>query len=201
MASTNDWQEKARDKAKRRAHNRRRGPSMGLLVSVVVFVVAIGAAIALSRSGGGAAAATPGATDALKAIGGTNAMGFPYVETPGSASGAASAGGVEVDGANWTMGQVPLDIAVVPAWTLRNTGTTPVSLGKPQAEVRKGCCPGPLVLGADTLAPGESTTLTFELSMHPGMDGWHDMGVTVPVTGADGSAQSLALSVTGDFRN
>lgn len=201
MASSDDWQEKARQKAKRRAHNRGRGPSIGLVVSVVVVVVAVGAALALSRSGGGAAAATPEATGALKVIGGTNAMGFPYVETPGSASGAASAGIVEVDGANWTMGQVPLDVAVLPSWTLRNTGSTLVTLGKPQAEVRKGCCPGPLVLGANTLAPGESTTLTFELSMHPGMDGWHDMGVTVPVTGADGAAQTLALSVTGDFRN
>jgi hypothetical protein len=36
--------------------------------------------------------------------------------------------------------------------------------------------------------------------MSEGMDGWHDMGVYVPVEGA-ASSEVLALSVTGDFRN
>jgi hypothetical protein len=36
--------------------------------------------------------------------------------------------------------------------------------------------------------------------MHEGMDGWHDMGVFVPIEG--GSEQGwLELSVTGDFRD
>jgi hypothetical protein len=91
-------------------------------------------------------------------------------------------------------------------WTSRsrrsditNTGSTEVTLGEPQAEVRAGCCPGPFALGADKLAPGESTVLTFELAMHEGMDGWHDMGVSVPI---EGSEQGwLELGVTGDFRN
>jgi hypothetical protein len=41
--------------------------------------------------------------------------------------------------------------------------------------------------------------VTFELAMHPGMDGWHDIGVTVPVTSSDGRQGSLELGVTGDF--
>jgi hypothetical protein len=42
--------------------------------------------------------------------------------------------------------------------------------------------------------------LTFELAMHEGMDGWHDMGLYVPVRTANGD-QWLELNVTGDFRN
>ena len=49
-----------------------------------------------------------------------------------------------------------------------------------------GLLPGALRLSTTTLAPGGEATLTFELSMHEGMDGYHDMGVYVPVTGPDG---------------
>ncbi|WP_370325127.1 hypothetical protein, partial [Euzebya sp.] len=61
------------------------------------------------------------------------------------------------------------------------------------------CCPGPLTLDTTALAPGETTTLTFELSMHPGMDGPHDLAVHVPITTADGTEQ-LTVDVVGDFR-
>jgi hypothetical protein len=50
------------------------------------------------------------------------------------------------------------------------------------------------------LAPGESTVLTFELAMHPGMDGWHDMGVYVPIEAPSG-VETLILAVSGDFRS
>jgi hypothetical protein len=36
--------------------------------------------------------------------------------------------------------------------------------------------------------------------MHPGMDGWHDIGVSVPVTTSMGQ-QMLNLGVTGDFHD
>jgi hypothetical protein len=187
--------------------NRRRGGvNTGLVVSLAVFVVAILAVAFGMGSGGGDDAAQPtgsqetGTIAGLPATGEVSAMGVPVVEVPGSASGSASAGDVTVEGANWTMGQVPLDVAVRPYWTLTNTGKEPVTLGEPQAEVRAGCCPGSFAMDAATLAPGESTDLTFELAMHEGMDGWHDMGVYVPVEGAGGKAV-LALAVTGDFRN
>ena len=105
-----------------------------------------------------------------------------------------------MQGADWEMGQVPLNIAVRPFWTLTNTGATKVTLGEPEAEIRAGCCPGPFELSTTTLAPGESTVLTFELAMHEGMDGWHDMGVHVPIQGAN-NQELLELNVTGDFRN
>jgi hypothetical protein len=36
--------------------------------------------------------------------------------------------------------------------------------------------------------------------MHSGMDGWHDMGVYVPIEGSNGAA-TLILGVAGDFRD
>jgi hypothetical protein len=178
--------------------------TIGVVVSIVVFVVAI-AGIFLLRGGSsstslgaGSAGTRAAGTSGLQPIGGTNSMGFPYVSTPGSATGTVTADGVKVDGANWDLGHVPLSVAVLPEWTLTNTGSQPVTLGQPQARIRQGCCPGPFTLSTRTLGPGQSATLTFELAMHEGMDGYHDMGVLVPVSGAAGDT-TLVLNVTGDF--
>lgn len=184
------------------------GWAVGVVAAVLALVVA-GAAFVLT-AGGGSTASAPvggdGAAVAARAVdlaptGEVNAMGLPVVETPGYASGSASAGGVSVQGASWSLGRVPLNVAVRPFWTLTNTGTEPVRLGEPQVEVREGCCPGPFSLGERELAPGESTVLTFELAMHEGMDGWHDMGVYVPIRTASGEETWLELAVTGDFRD
>jgi hypothetical protein len=171
------------------------------MAGVIVLIAAVAGVIVAASVGGttGTGGGIGADVTALAPTGEVNAMGLPVYETPGYASGTASAGGVTVQGSDWAMGQVPLNIAVRPFWTLTNTGNSEVTLGQPEAQVRKGCCPGPLVLGATTLAPGESTVLTFELSMHEGMDGWHDMGVYVPIQGAGNDL--LELNVTGDFRN
>jgi hypothetical protein len=167
-----------------------------LLVGLAVAALAVATVVVLAtRSGTEATTAAPG----LVRTGEVNEMGLPVVTTPGTASGIEVAGGVEVTGATWRMGQVPLEVAVRPTWTLVNTSDRPVVLGEPHPEVRAGCCPGPLILGARELLPGESTTLTFELSMHPGMDGWHDIAVHVPVASA-WRGVLLDLVVTGDFR-
>lgn len=195
----------ARARPARRAGD---GWVVGVVVAVLALVAA-GAAFVLT-AGDGSIASAPvggeGGTVAARAVdlaptGEVNAMGLPVVETPGYASGSASAGGVSVQGANWSLGRVPLNVAVRPFWTLTNTGTEPVRLGEPQAEVRAGCCPGPFSLGQRELSPGESTVLTFELAMHEGMDGWHDMGVYVPIRTASGEEAWLELGVTGDFRD
>jgi hypothetical protein len=129
-----------------------------------------------------------------------SAMGMPVVATPGERTGEASAGAVDVTGAMWELGTVPLDVAVRPSWVLRNTGTKPVTVGQPHPEVRSGCCPGAFDIDTTTIQPGGTAKLSFELSMHPGMDGWHDIAVHVPLH--DGTAeQVLELGVTGDFSN
>lgn len=189
------------------ARGRSSGATIGVVVSLAVFAVAIAGVLLLkggssSSSLGAGSAGTRAASGGagLQPTGGSNAMGFPYVSTPGSATGSVTADGVKVEGANWDLGHVPLSVAVLPEWTLTNTGSAPVTLGQPQARIRQGCCPGPFTLSTRTLAPGESATLTFELAMHEGMDGYHDLGVFVPVSGAAGDT-TLVLNVQGDFSN
>jgi hypothetical protein len=178
----------------RRRHSRYR-VSPYLIAAAIAAVVLIGVGFII-RGGKGASTAKAG----IVKTGQMNGMGMPVIETTGSASGSAAAGGVQVTGANWALGTVPLKVAVRPTWTLSNTSSEAVTLGEPTAEVKKGCCPGPLTLASRTLAPGESTTLTFELSMHPGMDGWHDIAVHVPVSASMGEVM-LSLGVTGDFHD
>lgn len=153
------------------------------------------AAIGIGVSVGGDQRTSP---PTIVETGETNAMGLPVIETPGSGSGTASAGPVEVTGASWRLGTVPLDVAIRPTWTLRNTGTEPVTIGEPHPEVRQGCCPGAFSIDTTTIDPGQTATLGFELSMHAGMDGWHDIAVHVPIR-ADGADHVLDLDVTGDF--
>lgn len=125
-------------------------------------------------------------------------MGGEVMDVGLERSGTVTAGPVRVIGSSVEMGDVPLDVTVVPSWTLENTGQDTVVLGEPHASVLEGCCPGPLRLGIGTLAPGERTELTFPLQMHPGMDGPHHFAVHVPV-GSDGEV--LELHATADFHN
>ena len=168
-----------------------------VLVAGAVGLTLAAGVTALALTGAGSS----GLAGGLARTGEVNAMGMPVVETPGAGSGATEAAGIVVDDASWELGQVPLDVAVRPTWTLRNTSDQTVTLGEPHPEVREGCCPGPATLGTRTLAPGAATTLTFELSMHPGMDGPHDLGLHVPVDDGTGGNQFLTLDVTGDFQS
>lgn len=161
-------------------------------------IVAAGAALVVAVALGVAIAGSAGGDQAPRYTGELSAMGVPVVETPGTASGTTRSGTLEVVGARWELGDVPLDVAVRPTWVIRNTGDAPVTLGEPSSEVRSGCCPGPLALDEHVVAPGAEATLTFELAMHPGMEGWHDLAVHVPVDGAHG-ADVLTVDVTGEF--
>lgn len=164
--------------------------SLGAAIVVVAAAVTLALTVDDTPEPGSAA-------PALIRTGERNEMGMPVVATPGGATGRAVAGPIEVTGANWSLGQVPLNTAVRPTWVLRNTGGDSVTVGEPHAEVRQGCCPGPFTIGTRTIPPGGTTTMSFELSMHPGMDGWHDIAVHVPV----GPSETLTLGVTGDFRD
>lgn len=168
--------------------------ALGTATVAAVFGLTFLADPATSPDRGAASPTEPAST------GEVNAMGMPVIATPGSASETAIAGPVEVTGASWALGRVPLDTAVRPSWLLRNRGSEPVTIGTPHAEVRQGCCPGPFTLDRSTIPPGGEAMLDFELSMHPGMDGWHDIAVHVPVAHAGGQ-ELLTLEVTGDFRD
>ena len=61
-------------------------------------------------------------------------MGGLAATAPGDASGAVSVAGLEIQGADVAMGEVPLDITVVPQWTVHNPTPQPLSFttGMPQ---------------------------------------------------------------------
>lgn len=175
---------------RRRAHRNRWILGIGTLSSVAAISV-----FAFTIGGSSADTVAP-------RTGETNSMGMPVIVTPGAGSGVAEADGLRATPSLWALGRVPLNVAVRPNWSFENTGTQAVTLGTPQVQINEGCCPGALTYtGPTTLQPGQSTELTFELSMHPGMDGAHDMTLHVPVQYADGVTSVLDLAVTGDFRD
>ena len=175
----------------RRGHRRNQ-----ILTALAAIAVVGGAVVAIA---GIASSGSATKTNYVR-TGETNTMGMPVIETPGTSSGEATAAGVKATPASFALGRVPLNMAVRPTWTIQNTGTDAVTIGDPHAQINLGCCPGAFSLkGSSTLAPGAKADLTFELSMHPGMDGMHDMTVHVPVQHADGSTATLNLGVTGNF--
>lgn len=175
-----------------RAH--RRHWMVGTITALAV-VGALVVGVLAAQGGSGASSATP--------TGATNSMGMPIIEpTPGTQTGVAASDGASATPRAWALGRVPLNVAVVPRWTITNTSSESITLGQPHVQVNQGCCPGALTFdAATTLDPSGSVGLSFELSMHPGMDGAHDMTIHVPVHHADGTETTLALSVTGDFRD
>lgn len=187
--------------ARRRTATRRRNGSV-LAVLAVAVLVGVGLTIALTASATGSrnsrssGVASAGSLPAgYELTGETDAMGGEILVTPGTRSGRAESAGIVVDGAAIEMGHIPLAYAVKPTWTIRNTSERTVTLSKPKLTIVKGCCPGEFKFGTETLAPGEQTTLEFPLHMHPGMDGYHDFRVAVPIS----TGNPLDLSVTGDF--
>ncbi len=181
-----------------RSGDRRRTRRRNWLVGTVATIAIVGgASVAIAR-----ALSDTSSKGAYVQTGESNSMGMQVIETPGSSTGTASATGITATPSAWALGRVPLDVAVRPTWTMMNTGTDSVTIGEPHVQINQGCYPGPFtVSSASTLAPGAEAVLTFELSMHPGMDGAHDMTVHVPVQHPDGSIDTLTLSITGDFRN
>lgn len=180
--------------ASRHAERRRSRRHHWILGISSLTVVGLLAGFALIS--GGSTSGTP-----VARTGETNSMGMPIIATPGAGSGVADGDGITATPSLWALGRVPLDVAVRPNWELRNTGGMALTVGEPHVQINEGCCPGALTYtGPTTLQPDESTQLTFELSMHPGMDGSHDMTIHVPVQYADGSDSVMDLAVTGDFR-
>ena len=177
----------------RRTHHRNQ---ILVALAAVVVIGASGAAIAIIASGG-----TPAKAGYVR-TGEMNSMGMPVIETPGTSSGTATAAAITATPASWALGEVPLNMAVRPTWTIGNTGNDVVTIGEPHAQINQGCCPGPFTFaGPTTLQPGSQTSFNFELSMHPGMDGPHDITVHVPVMHADGSTDTLQLAVMGNFHD
>ncbi len=180
--------------ATRHAERQRAHRNRWILGITTVSALSLLTVFALTRGGT--------SSSAVARTGETNSMGMPIVAVPGAGSGVAEGAGIAGTPRLWALGRVPLNVAVRPNWQLENTGAQEFTVGEPHVQINEGCCPGALTYtGPTTLQPGQSTELTFELSMHPGMDGAHDMTIHVPVQYADGSNSVLDLAVTGDFRD
>lgn len=109
--------------------------------------------------------------------------------------------GVEVPTPAVNLGDQPLNTGVNHPFTLRNTSSTAVSLGKASIEVLQGCCPTDPVLTATRIEPGAEVPLLFTLpmGMHAGMDGPHLFRVTVPVVNDDGETGKIEVYVKANF--
>jgi hypothetical protein len=185
-----------RHRSEERQHARHRTWLLTAAATIAVVGASV-AAIAAATSGGSSAVGT-----SYKRTGEVNTMGMPVLETPGTSSGTVTARSVMATPSTWALGRVPLNVAVRPNWLLQNTGTDAITIGEPHVQINQGCCPGAFTVdGPSTLNPGTDTRISFELSMHPGMDGLHDMTIHVPVEHADGTTETIDLSVTGDFRD
>lgn len=131
-----------------------------------------------------------------------NPMGGPARVAPGEADGTLELGGLTVAGSEVAMGDVPLNVTVVPSWQVTNPTDAPITFAAGQPQVLEGCCPGPVYAdgeltqaGQELVVPaGGAVTVQFPLQMHPGMDGPHHLQLPV-VAGGDREA----LHVTGNF--
>jgi hypothetical protein len=123
-------------------------------------------------------------------------------ETPATMVAPITVADVLVQQPSVDLGRVPLNTPESHTFELKNTGATPVSVGKTRIEVLEGCCPPePPVPSLSTIPPGDHALLTFSLpmGMHPGMDGKHLFRITVPVTSGTGTGE-MQLYFRADFR-
>ncbi len=182
-----------------RSAERRHARHRTWLISTAAAIAVVGASVAVVT-----AAATGGPSDSTSGgrTGEINAMGMPILQTPGTSTGSVTTGAITATPSTWALGHVPLNVAVRPTWQLSNTGTDPITIGQPHAQINEGCCPGAFTLqGPNTIDPGATTDLSFELSMHPVMEGPHYLSIHVPFQNADSSTETLDLEVTGDFHD
>ena len=66
---------------------------------------------------------------------------------------------------------------VTSSFEIQNVGDkTLLILGDP-VRVHEGCCPPQAVISSKRLLPGEIATVSMHYTMHPGMDGPHDLRI------------------------
>ena len=122
-----------------------------------------------------------------------------YFLTAGSAAPAAA---IEVNGSPRLrvdrelvdLGIVQLGKTVQVDFRLTNVGDRPLTFTEaPYVEVVEGCCPPTPTIGAMTLQPGQSTTLSVSFMMHGDMGGKHNFRVHVSNNDPTGSIQSVTI--------
>lgn len=166
----------SRSKLRRRAGNSTVG--LWTLGAVVVGSMALGVALMIGTGRAG--------------------DGSPVDVQAAVVQGPSSVLGVTADVTEVDFGRVPLDRVVTQVFRIRNTSNKSVAVAQPSVETLEGCCPSIPVVGADTLAPSEETTVSMDMMMHRGMDGPHLFRLSVPLNAGDGW-ESLPLVIRANF--
>lgn len=101
---------------------------------------------------------------------------------------------LRVDRERVDLGVVKLGQTVQVDFKLTNVGDQPLTFTEPPyVEVVEGCCPPTPTIGAMSLRPGETTTLSVTFMMHGDMGGMHNFRVHVSNNDPAGSIQSVTL--------
>lgn len=182
----------------RRQHvssKRKSRPTLSRVVigSTIAVVAGVGVIQLWNVVGGGDAAAS---SPSLVEQSVFSAAGLPLDDHP------LAVAGIEVAQPAVNLGVQPLDTPVNHEFRLRNTGSTPVTLGRASIQVLQGCCPTDPILSTTRIEPGAEAPLFFTLpmGMHAGMDGPHLFRVTVPVQNENGETGKVEVYVKADFR-
>ena len=68
---------------------------------------------------------------------------------------------------------------VTSTFEIQNVGDETLVLLSPWVQVHEGCCPPQAEISKQQLRPGETATVSMRYTMHPGMDGHHDLRIHV----------------------
>ena len=101
---------------------------------------------------------------------------------------------LRVDRDKVDLGVVKLGKTVQVDFKLTNVGDQTLTFTEaPYVEVVEGCCPPTPTIGAMSLKPGESTTLSVSFMMHGDMGGKHNFRVHIGNNDTAGSLQSVTI--------
>lgn len=91
-------------------------------------------------------------------------------------------------------GDVVVNNFVETEFVVQNVGDETLYIfGDPQMVVVEGCCPAKVKVDDGVLSPGEITTISTRFTMHPGMDGYHDLRVRVASNDPEQPVKELTI--------
>jgi hypothetical protein len=74
-------------------------------------------------------------------------------------------------------GNLLVNDVVTSSFQIQNVGDETLIILSPWVQVHEGCCPPEAVISNQRLQPGEIATVSMSYTMHPGMDGPHDLRI------------------------
>lgn len=87
---------------------------------------------------------------------------------------------------------------ITSSFEVQNIGDETLHIFGAWVQVHEGCCPPQAVVDEESLRPGEITTVSMRYTMHPGMDGPHDLRIHLATNDPDNPEIELtALSNWG----